>query len=100
MRTGRRAWSRVSRWRIVRGKGTGRPLTVEIGAARRYGRRRWKRDRRGLELSSKDGEAAFRYAGLTAKDATGRELRSWLEVQRRAVAGAGGRWRGAVSGGG
>ena len=61
-------------------KGNGRPLTVEIGlrgnmvAALETGSR-------GLELSSKDGKAAFRYTGLTAKDATGRELRSWLEVQ-------------------
>jgi len=34
----------------------------------------------GLVLSGNGGEAAFRYSGLTAYDATGRQLRSWLEL--------------------
>jgi FG-GAP repeat protein/centrosomal CEP192-like protein len=34
-----------------------------------------------LELRGKDGEAALRYTGLEARDATGRKLRSWLEVR-------------------
>jgi hypothetical protein len=34
-----------------------------------------------LELRGKDGEAALRYTGIEARDATGRKLRSWLEVR-------------------
>jgi hypothetical protein len=34
-----------------------------------------------LELRGKDGKAALRYTGLEARDATGRELRTWLEVR-------------------
>jgi len=36
---------------------------------------------KGLALRSKDGEMVLRYTGLSARDATGRELRSWLEVR-------------------
>ncbi len=36
---------------------------------------------KGLELRRRDGEPALRYTGLQARDATGRELPSWLEVQ-------------------
>jgi len=35
---------------------------------------------RTLVLKRKDGKAALRYTGLTARDATGRELPSWMEV--------------------
>jgi trimeric autotransporter adhesin len=34
-----------------------------------------------LELRGKDGKAALRYTGLSARDASGRELQSWLEVK-------------------
>jgi hypothetical protein len=34
-----------------------------------------------LELRGKDGTASLRYTGLQARDATGRELRSWLEMR-------------------
>ena len=34
----------------------------------------------GLTLTRKDGQAALRYTGLNARDATGRELQSWLEL--------------------
>jgi hypothetical protein len=36
---------------------------------------------KGLELRGKDGKAVLRYTGVAARDATGRELRSWLEVR-------------------
>ena len=38
---------------------------------------------KSLELRRKDGQLALRYTGLSARDATGRELRSWLEVRRK-----------------
>jgi len=62
------------------GKANGQPLTVELGlhgdlvAALEPGEK-------ALELRRNDGEAVLRYTGLKAQDATGRELRSWLEVQ-------------------
>jgi len=34
-----------------------------------------------LELKRQDGKAALRYTGLTARDAAGRELPSWMEVR-------------------
>jgi FG-GAP repeat/Abnormal spindle-like microcephaly-assoc'd, ASPM-SPD-2-Hydin len=34
-----------------------------------------------LTLRGKDGQAALRYTGLNARDATGRQLRSWLELR-------------------
>jgi nucleoside-specific outer membrane channel protein Tsx len=36
---------------------------------------------KALDLRRKDGETVLRYTGLKAQDATGRELRSWLEVR-------------------
>jgi trimeric autotransporter adhesin len=36
---------------------------------------------KSLELRTKDGKAALRYTELEARDATGRALRSWLEVR-------------------
>jgi uncharacterized repeat protein (TIGR03803 family) len=65
------------------GKRNGQPLTVEL----------WLRgdfvaapepaasDKSNtLALRGRDGKAALRYTGLSARDATGRELRSWLEL--------------------
>jgi trimeric autotransporter adhesin len=62
------------------GNANGQPLTLEL---------RLKGDLvaaldaggKALELSRNNGEAALRYTGLNARDATGRELRSWLEVR-------------------
>jgi len=34
-----------------------------------------------LTLTRKNRQAALRYTGLSARDATGRELRSWLELR-------------------
>jgi FG-GAP repeat/Abnormal spindle-like microcephaly-assoc'd, ASPM-SPD-2-Hydin len=62
------------------GNANDQPLTLELGlqgdlfAALEAGSK-------ALELRRKDGKAALRYAGLQARDATGRELRSWLEVR-------------------
>jgi FG-GAP repeat len=62
------------------GKATGQPLTLELAlrgdlvAAVESGGT-------SLELRRKDGKVALRYAGLKARDATARELRSWLEVR-------------------
>jgi len=62
------------------GKATGEPLTLElelrgdlVAAVESTGT--------SLELRRKDGKVALRYAGLKARDATARELRSWLEVR-------------------
>jgi hypothetical protein len=38
-------------------------------------------DGKGLSLSDSTGRVNLRYAGLTAYDDTGRELRAWLQVQ-------------------
>jgi nucleoside-specific outer membrane channel protein Tsx len=62
------------------GKAKGQTLTVELAlrgdlvAALDPGGK-------GLELRGKDGKAVLRYTGVAARDATGRELRSWLEVR-------------------
>ena len=62
------------------GKVTGEPLTLElalrgdlVAAVESTGT--------SLELRRKDGKVALRYVGLKARDATARELRSWLEVR-------------------
>jgi hypothetical protein len=62
------------------GKATGEPLTLElalrgdlVAAVESTGT--------SLELRRKDGKVALRYAGLKARDARARELRSWLEVR-------------------
>jgi hypothetical protein len=62
------------------GKANGQPLTLEL---RLHGDFVAALDpgRRALELRGKDGKAALRYLGLSARDATGRELRSWLETR-------------------
>jgi len=62
------------------GKANGQALTVELGlrgdlvAVLEPGAK-------ALGLRSKDGKVVLRYTGLQARDATGRELRSRLEVQ-------------------
>jgi hypothetical protein len=38
------------------------------------------REGRGLTLTAKGGKEVFRYSGLMAFDSTGKELRTWLEV--------------------
>jgi trimeric autotransporter adhesin len=38
-------------------------------------------DGRSLTLIDREGNPDMRYAGLASRDATGREMRSWLEVQ-------------------
>ncbi len=62
------------------GKRNGQALTVELGLR---GDLVAVLDPGGkaLELRAKDGKATLRYAGLSASDATGRELRSWLELK-------------------
>jgi hypothetical protein len=62
------------------GKTNGQPLTLELGlhgelvAVLGPGGK-------ALDLRRKDGKTVLRYTGLKAQDATGRELRSWLEVR-------------------
>ena len=62
------------------GKSNGRALTVEQGLASEA---KAELDASGtaLILKQRHGQAALRYTGLQARDATGRELRSWLEVK-------------------
>jgi hypothetical protein len=62
------------------GKANGQALTVELAlmgdlaASVAPGAK-------SLQLTGKNGKAVFRYTGLQARDATGRELRSWLEMR-------------------
>jgi hypothetical protein len=37
--------------------------------------------RTNLSLTRRDGQAALRYTGLTARDAAGKSLRAWLDLQ-------------------
>lgn len=67
------------------GKANGQPLTLElalrgnlVASLEALG---FDKKSSSLELSNKDGKMAMRYTGLQARDATGRELRSWLEVR-------------------
>jgi nucleoside-specific outer membrane channel protein Tsx len=62
------------------GKAKGQALTVEL-RLRGDLLAEVEAGGRGLELRRKDGEGKLRYTGLSARDATGRELRSWLEVR-------------------
>ena len=62
------------------GKGNGQPLTIElaltgdvVGSL--------EPDRTTLTLTRKDGQAVLRYTGLTARDAAGQQLQSWLELK-------------------
>ncbi len=67
------------------GKANGQPLTVELtlrgDLAAVLEPTVLGKKSQGLELRRKNGESTLRYTGLTARDATGRELRSWLEVR-------------------
>ncbi len=62
------------------GKTNGQPLTVELAftgdlvAA-------LQPDRTTLTLTRKDGQAVLHYTGLTARDAAGKQLQSWLELK-------------------
>jgi hypothetical protein len=66
------------------GKENDQPLTLELGlrgdlvAALEQGGKALELKGKG---KGKDGKAALRYTGLEARDSTGRELRSWLEVK-------------------
>ena len=62
------------------GKATGQALTVEL-ALRGDLVAVLESAGKAIELRRKNGQAALRYTGLKARDATGRELRSWLEVR-------------------
>ncbi len=62
------------------GKANGQPLTLEL-ALRGDLLTALETGGRGLELRDKDGKAVLRYTGLIARDANGRELRSWLQVR-------------------
>jgi hypothetical protein len=62
------------------GKTTGEPLTLEL-ALRGDLVATVESTGTSLELRRTDGKVALRYAGLKARDATARELRSWLEVR-------------------
>ena len=61
-------------------RGNGQPLTVElslsgnvIGAV--------DENRKGLSLTSADGNQELRYSQLTVRDATSKELSAWLELR-------------------
>ena len=62
------------------GKANGQPLTVELALTSELVAV-LEPDRTTLTLTRKDGQAALRYTGLTARDAAGRQLRSWLELK-------------------
>ena len=62
------------------GKENGQALTLEL-ALRGDLLAALEPGGKGLELRRKDRKAALRYTGLEARDATGRPLRSWLEVR-------------------
>ncbi len=63
------------------GKANGQALTVEVGLGGDLVAS-LEQDGKALELRRKDGQTGLlRYTGLQARDATGRDLRSWLEVR-------------------
>ena len=62
------------------GPANGQPLTVEL-ALRGDLVAVLEPGGKSLALKRKNGKAALRYTGLQARDATGRVLRSWLEVR-------------------
>jgi hypothetical protein len=57
------------------------PLTVALGISGNVGVPAARED--GVALTSPDGTSVLRYEGLTAYDARGQELRSWLELRDR-----------------
>jgi hypothetical protein len=56
------------------------PLTLELALTGDLSAT-LERGGKGLDLRRKDRKTVLRYTGLQARDATGRELRSWLEVR-------------------
>ena len=62
------------------GRSRGEPLTLTFGLSGNLGAAP-DRDGTSATLSRGDGKPGLRYRGLTAHDATGRELRAWLEVE-------------------
>jgi hypothetical protein len=81
------------------GKANGQPLTVELGCIRRSGGA-LAPGGKALELRRKDGQTVLRYTGLKATGRDGTRVAELAGGSRRALAGAGGRWRSALSGGG
>ncbi len=67
------------------GKANAQPLTVELALRgdliAALDQSALGKKSKALELRGKDGKAVLRYTGLTARDAAGRELRSWLELR-------------------
>ncbi|MGA8150430.1 MAG: hypothetical protein WB952_05730 [Terriglobales bacterium] len=61
-------------------KANGQPLTIALAVS---GNLKVKVDDGGasLSLSEREGGILLRYAGLAATDASGKELKAWLEVQ-------------------
>jgi hypothetical protein len=58
----------------------GQPLTISLAL---QGSRAAAIDagKTGVTLSSREGRAQLRYAGLSARDATGRKLAAWMEIK-------------------
>jgi hypothetical protein len=61
-------------------KASAKPLTLEL-ALKGDLVAAVEQEANALDLKSKDGKTVLRYAGLKARDAAGRELKSWLEVR-------------------
>jgi len=57
----------------------GRPLTLQFAISGNL-EVKPQPDKTGLQLSDRGGQTRWLYTGLSAQDATGRELPSWLEV--------------------
>src|SRR6266480_1895555 len=62
------------------GRSNGEPLTIALAPSKNL-MASADAGGAGLTLTRSDGEAALRYSGLVAYDATGRELRAWLELR-------------------
>jgi trimeric autotransporter adhesin len=62
------------------GRANGRPLTVALALSRNL-TAEVDPDGTAVTLRQRDGQATLRFTGLTAHDATGRELRGWLGVR-------------------
>ena len=65
------------------GKSNGQPLTLALDLRGDLSAALAASDKKStaLELRGHDGKPALRYTGLEARDATGRELPSWLEIK-------------------
>lgn len=64
------------------GKANGRPLTIELALSGDFNAALIPGGA-VVELRQRQGKAVLRYTGLSARDATGRELRSWIELGQR-----------------